>query len=131
RKGSKIGFVPTMGNLHAGHISLIRQSVSCCDFTVASIFVNPLQFSAGEDFDTYPRTLADDQPKLAEAGCDMLFTPTTDQLYPRGLEAHTKVVVPGLTRHHCGAHRAGHFDGVSTVVSMLLNIVQPTIAFFG
>lgn len=131
RQGATIGFVPTMGNLHAGHISLIEQSVKQCDFTVASIFVNPLQFAAGEDFDTYPRTLADDQIKLAEAGCDLLFTPTAEQLYPRGLEAHTKVIVPEVTRHHCGAHRAGHFDGVSTVVSILLNIVQPTVAFFG
>ncbi|WP_344806337.1 pantoate--beta-alanine ligase [Allohahella marinimesophila] len=131
QKGARIGFVPTMGNLHAGHISLIEQSVSRCDFTVASIFVNPLQFGAGEDFDTYPRTLADDQSKLVEAGCNLLFTPSTDQLYPRGLEAHTKVTVPEVTRHHCGAHRPGHFDGVSTIVNVLLNIVQPAVAFFG
>lgn len=125
------GFVPTMGNLHQGHISLVESAAQDCDFVTASIFVNPLQFGAGEDFETYPRTLEADAELLEAAGCTLLFTPDAHQLYPYGLDSATKVIVPDITRQHCGAHRAGHFDGVSTVVSILLNIVQPQKAWFG
>ncbi len=130
-EGQSIAFVPTMGNLHEGHIALITQAVERADFVVASIFVNPLQFGPNEDLDSYPRTLAADQSKLLEAGCKLLFTPTADEIYPQGMAQHTLVSVPGVSSGLCGGSRPGHFDGVSTVVCKLLNMVQPDIALFG
>ncbi|OZG70056.1 pantoate--beta-alanine ligase [Hahella sp. CCB-MM4] len=130
-QGKRIGFVPTMGNLHDGHIALVKQALSICDYVVTSIFVNPLQFGANEDLDKYPRTLEADKDRLVQAGNHALFLPKTDQIYPEGLDQHTKVVVPSLTQDHCGASRPGHFDGVTTVVSILFNMVQPDVAVFG
>ena len=130
-QGKRIGCVPTMGNLHEGHLSLVKYALEHADYIVSSIYVNPLQFGANEDLDNYPRTLQADQQLLANAGNHALFTPTTDQIYPQGSEHHTKVLVPELTCHHCGASRPSHFDGVSTVVNILFNMVQPDIAVFG
>jgi pantoate--beta-alanine ligase len=120
-----------MGNLHAGHVSLIEQARRGADFIVASIFVNPLQFGANEDLDSYPRTLAEDQQKLAAAGCNLLFTPTVTEMYPNGMHGQTRVVVPGVSEGLCGASRPGHFEGVATVVCKLFNMVQPDLAVFG
>jgi pantoate--beta-alanine ligase len=131
RGGQRIGLVPTMGNLHAGHVSLIEQARRGADFIVASIFVNPLQFGANEDLDSYPRTLAEDQQKLAAAGCNLLFTPTVTEMYPNGMHGQTRVVVPGVSEGLCGASRPGHFEGVATVVCKLFNMVQPDLAVFG
>ncbi|MBU6955422.1 pantoate--beta-alanine ligase [Hahella sp. HN01] len=130
-QGKRIGLVPTMGNLHAGHVSLVKQAKELCDYVVTSIFVNPLQFGANEDLDKYPRTLDADKEKLVAAGNHLLFTPEVSQLYPEGLERHTKVITPALSELHCGASRPGHFTGVTTVVSMLFNMVQPDVAIFG
>ncbi|ABC32912.1 pantoate--beta-alanine ligase [Hahella chejuensis KCTC 2396] len=130
-QGKRIGLVPTMGNLHAGHVSLVKQAKELCDYVVTSIFVNPLQFGANEDLDKYPRTLDADKEKLVAAGNHLLFTPEVSQLYPEGLERHTKVITPGLSELHCGASRPSHFTGVTTVVSMLFNMVQPDVAIFG
>ncbi|PMR75939.1 pantoate--beta-alanine ligase [Billgrantia endophytica] len=131
RHGRRIALVPTMGNLHQGHLALVETARRHADVVVATIFVNPLQFGAGEDLDAYPRTLADDQAKLEEAGCDLLFTPDTAMLYPRGLEEQTRVCVPAVSEGLCGGARPGHFDGVSTVVSILFNLAQPDVACFG
>ena len=130
-EGKRIGFVPTMGNLHSGHVALITKATQRVDFVVASIFVNPLQFGAGEDLDKYPRTLAADQEKLLEAGCSLLFAPTVEEMYPDGMAGQTRVSVPQLSEGLCGASRPGHFEGVATVVSKLFNMVQPDIAVFG
>lgn len=129
--GKRIGFVPTMGNLHAGHATLVTRAAEQADFVVASIFVNPLQFGAGEDLDKYPRTLAADQEKLLVAGCNLLFAPTVDEMYPGGMTVQTRVSVPQLSEGLCGASRPGHFEGVATVVSKLFNMVQPDLAVFG
>lgn len=129
--GKRIALTPTMGNLHEGHIALVRQAVAHSEFVVASIFVNPLQFGANEDLDTYPRTLAADQEKLAAAGCALLFAPGVAEMYPNGVDDQTRVVVPRVTEGLCGASRPGHFDGVSTVVCKLFNMVQPDLAIFG
>ena len=129
--GKRIGFVPTMGNLHSGHATLVTKAAQQADFVVASIFVNPLQFGAGEDLDTYPRTLAADQEKLLQAGCKLLFAPTVEEMYPGGTTGQTRVSVPHLSEGLCGASRPGHFEGVATVVSKLFNMVQPDIAVFG
>lgn len=130
-QGKRIGFVPTMGNLHEGHLQLIDQAKSCSDIVVSSIFVNPLQFAAGEDLDNYPRTLAEDQEKLTSRGCNFLFAPPDAEVYPHGREAQTQVEVPVISDMYCGASRPGHFRGVSTVVCKLFGMVQPDIAIFG
>ena len=129
--GKRIGFVPTMGNLHSGHAALVAKAAQRVDFVVASIFVNPLQFGAGEDLDKYPRTLAADQEKLLEAGCHLLFAPNVEEMYPDGMAGQTRVSVPQLSEGLCGASRPGHFEGVATVVSKLFNMVQPDLAVFG
>jgi pantoate--beta-alanine ligase len=129
--GHRVALVPTMGNLHAGHMSLIelaRQHASCC---VASVFVNPTQFGPNEDFGRYPRTPAEDSRALAAAGCDLLFMPDAGEMYPNGTQAGTRVQVPALAGILEGEHRPGHFDGVATVVLKLFNIVQPDVAVFG
>lgn len=132
QNGAKIGFVPTMGNLHAGHISLVKAAQQQCDKVIVSIFVNPLQFGQGEDFDCYPRTFKQDQKKLLEVQADAVFYPDVAQMYPNGQQAQTMVAVPEtLTDIWEGAIRPGHFDGVTTVVMKLLNMVLPDIAVFG
>ncbi len=129
--GKRIVFVPTMGNLHEGHIELVAQGLKQGDFVITSIFVNPLQFGANEDLDAYPKTLEQDQKKLATAGNHLVFAPPTSEIYPQGMNDQTKVIVPGITDPHCGESRPGHFTGVSTVVTMLFNMVQPDVAVFG
>lgn len=131
QSGQRIGLVPTMGNLHAGHISLIETARQHADFVVASVFVNPLQFGPNEDLDSYPRTLMDDQHKLQTAGCSLLFTPTEQLMYPHGMQGQTLVQVSGVSEGLCGGSRPGHFDGVATVVTKLFNMVQPDMAVFG
>ena len=127
----RVGFAPTMGNLHAGHIELINVIKQQSDVVVASIFVNPMQFGGNEDLDAYPRTLEADLAKLEASGTAAVFTPTTTDIYPDGVSQHTAVDVPGLTDVLCGASRPGHFRGVTTVVSKLLGIVRPHVAAFG
>ena len=129
--GGTVAFVPTMGNLHEGHLSLVRQGFAMAKHVIVSIFVNPLQFSPTEDLEAYPRTLKQDLEQLAGEGVALVFTPSVEDLYPSGLQAHTKVTVPGLTDVLCGRQRAGHFDGVTTVVCKLLNLVSADIALFG
>lgn len=134
-KQSHIAFVPTMGNLHAGHLSLVEKAKQHADFVVVSIFVNPLQFGEGEDLSSYPRTLAADSDKLKELGVDCLFTPSITEMYPDydGSALHQSMMItpPPIASTLCGASRPGHFDGVATVVMKLFNIVQPDIAIFG
>ncbi len=127
----RIAFVPTMGNLHAGHLKLVRHARSIAGRVVVSIFVNPMQFGPGEDYDSYPRTLADDTAALMRADADLLFVPAVSEIYPGDLDNTTRVVVPGLGEILCGAFRPGFFTGVATVVTRLLNLVQPDIAVFG
>ncbi|MBU1618174.1 MAG: pantoate--beta-alanine ligase [Gammaproteobacteria bacterium] len=129
--GERIAFVPTMGNLHQGHLQLVDTAKQHADRVIVSIFVNPMQFGANEDLDKYPRTLEQDCQGLTEHGADAVFTPTPQLIYPRGLDVQTYVEVPLLGDYHCGASRAGHFRGVSTIVSKLFNLVQPDIACFG
>lgn len=129
--GKRIGFVPTMGNLHDGHISLIDRARSDSDFVVSSIFVNPLQFNDASDLDRYPRTLPQDQERLTAAQCDLLFAPNVNEMYPKGQDAQSIVHVPVVSEGLCGGSRPGHFDGVSTVVTKLFNQVLPDVAFFG
>jgi len=126
-----IAFIPTMGNLHAGHMSLIEKGQSLSDRTICSIFVNPMQFGPNEDFNHYPRTLDRDLEMLEAAGCDLVYLPTASELYPEGLDKITQVQVTDLTNHYEGAHRPGHFTGVATVVLKLFNIVKPDVSIFG
>ena len=131
RDGLRVGFVPTMGNLHAGHHSLVHLARENVDRVVASVFVNPTQFGPNEDFARYPRTPQADVDGLAAAGCAVAWMPTVETMYPHGVEASVRVVVPGVTEVLEGAHRPGHFDGVATVVARLFNQVQPDVAVFG
>ena len=131
RQGLRIGFVPTMGNLHQGHLALIKQARETNDIVVCSIFVNALQFGLNEDWDKYPRTYQSDCDKLRESGCDYLFHPDDIEMYPNGLDTQSRVICPTMTDVLCGASRPGHFEGVTTVVSKLFNIVQPDEAVFG
>lgn len=130
-QGQSIVLVPTMGNLHRGHFVLIERARRLGDRVVASIFVNPTQFGPNEDFAAYPRTLERDIDGLHTAGCDLLFHPSIDELYPQGAEERVRIEIPGLGDILCGAFRPGHFSGVATVVTMLLNMVQPDVALFG
>ncbi|GGW83056.1 pantoate--beta-alanine ligase [Alteromonas halophila] len=130
-QGKTIGFVPTMGNLHHGHLTLIDEARRHCDVVIASIFVNPMQFGENEDLATYPRTLPEDKQHLTDHGADALFLPSVKAMYPRGLAQQTIVEVPGLSDVVCGASRPGHFRGVATVVCKLFNMVAPDHAFFG
>ncbi len=130
-KGQSVGFVPTMGNLHAGHQSLIRLARARADRVVASVFVNPTQFGPNEDFERYPRTLVQDQAVLADEDCDLLFAPDVATIYPYGAGHSVSLRVPQITEILEGAHRPGHFDGVATVVCKLFNLVQPDLAVFG
>lgn len=131
REGRRIGLVPTMGNLHAGHYSLVSLAREHADVVVASVFVNPTQFGPNEDFARYPRTPEDDAAGLAAAGCDALFLPTVEVLYPYGAERSVRVSVPELPDVLEGAIRPGHFDGVATVVAKLFNLTRPDVAVFG
>ncbi len=131
RRGGNVAFVPTMGNLHAGHLSLVREARKLADRVVVSIFVNPMQFAEGEDFDKYPRTLERDSEMLEGEGTDLLFAPSVDVMYPKPQAEQTRVEVPGISDVLCGACRPGHFVGVATVVCKLFNMVQPDVAVFG
>ena len=131
REGLRVGFVPTMGNLHAGHFSLVGLARTRADRVVASVFVNPAQFGPNEDFARYPRTPGQDAAGLDAAGCDLLWMPSLETMYPYGVENAVRMRVPGITDVLDGAHRPGHFDGVVTVVSRLFNQVQPDVAAFG
>ena len=131
KAGEKIAFVPTMGNLHRGHLELVRRGRQVAGKVVASVFVNPLQFGPTEDFNRYPRTLAADQKGLTAAKADLLFAPSAAEVYPKGMDGLAKVSVPGVSTILCGHFRPGHFDGVATVVSILFNLVQPDVALFG
>ncbi len=131
QQGFKVALVATMGNLHQGHIELIKQARQYADKVVASIFVNPLQFGQHEDLARYPRTLSDDQRALYHADCDLLFHPSVSLIYPNGTAAQTRIDVPSLSHILCGHSRPGHFQGVATVVAKLLHLVQPDVALFG
>ena len=128
-QGKTIGFVPTMGNLHQGHLDLVNKAAEMSDVVIVSIFVNPMQFGPHEDFDAYPRTLESDCNALANHPCHAVFAPTVREMYPKGV--NTEIDVPSLSTILCGHHRPGHFKGVATVVTKLLNIVQPNVAVFG
>ncbi len=131
RRGGNVAFVPTMGNLHPGHLALVKEARKIADRVVVSIFVNPMQFGEGEDFEKYPRTLEDDSRMLETEGTDLLFAPSVEVMYPKPESEQTRVEVPGLSRLYCGASRPGHFVGVATVVCKLFNMVQSDIAVFG
>lgn len=130
-KGHKIAFVPTMGNLHEGHLSLVLEARKRADIVICSIFVNPMQFGENEDLDAYPRTLKEDTKALESNTCDLLFAPNAKEVYPNGLGEQSRIEVPNLGDYHCGASRPGHFVGVATVVAKLFNMVQADIAIFG
>ena len=125
-----IGFVPTMGNLHEGHLNLVREARKICDVVVVSVFVNPIQFGPNEDFENYPRTLEQDSHLLADVGCDIVFAPSVEQMYGNKPRL-TNITVSEITNDLCGLQRPGHFDGVAVVVTKLFNMVQPNFAFFG
>lgn len=128
-QGHRIGFVPTMGNLHQGHLDLVHAAGQRSDCVVVSVFVNPMQFGPHEDFDAYPRTLDTDCTALTPSACEFVFAPSVREIYPKGV--NTEIDVPSLSTILCGHHRPGHFKGVATVVTKLLNIVQPNVAVFG
>lgn len=130
-EGRRIAFVPTMGNLHPGHVSLIEAARKYGDRFVSSIFVNPMQFGPNEDFAHYPRTPTQDERMLADAGCSLMFMPDVIEVYPNGSERATRIEVPGLSRILDGEFRPGHFEGVTTVVAKLFHIVEPDVAVFG
>lgn len=130
-RGERVAFVPTMGNLHEGHLELVHRAKGLAERALVSIFVNPLQFGPAEDFASYPRTLARDSALLAGVGADLLFVPPVTEMYPRPPSAQTRVEVPALSDVLCGASRPGHFVGVATVVCKLFNLVQPEVALFG
>lgn len=129
QQGHTIGFVPTLGNLHEGHMALIRAARAAADCVVASVFVNPMQFAANEDLDAYPRTLEADKEKLVAEGADFLFAPTAREMYPEGVS--TQITIPVLSNILCGASRPGHFTGVATICAKLFNIIQPNVSMFG
>ena len=129
--GEQIGFVPTMGNLHRGHLKFIDAAWQHADRVVVSIFVNPMQFNQSSDFENYPRTLEQDIEKLNPLEVNVLYTPDESSIYPEGMDKASKIVVPGLTEVLCGKFRPGHFEGVATVVAKLFNLVQPDVAVFG
>ena len=129
-RNPRVGFVPTMGNLHDGHLTLVREARANADFVVASIFINPLQFTPGSDYDQYPRSLDADFDHLVAQGADIVFAPSVAQMYPNG-HAAARVTVDELAAQLCGEFRPGHFAGVTTVVSMFFNLVQPDVAVFG
>jgi pantoate--beta-alanine ligase len=129
--GKRIALVPTMGNLHEGHLSLVKQAQEIADYIVVTIFVNPTQFVAGEDFDNYPRTLDEDLGFLEELDVDLVFVPDINEIYTSNLEVTAEVTVPELDSIYCGEYRPGHFKGVATIVTKLFNIVQPDVAIFG
>jgi pantoate--beta-alanine ligase len=129
--GQSIAFIPTMGNLHVGHMSLIEKGQSLSDRTICSIFVNPMQFGPNEDWDHYPRSLDSDLQQLEAIGCDLVYLPTASELYPEGLDKISQVQVTDLSNNFEGAHRPGHFTGVATVVLKLFNIVRPDVSVFG
>ncbi len=131
KEGRTVALVPTMGNLHQGHLELVRHAQGLADRVVVTLFVNPLQFAAGEDYHRYPRTLEADSQQLVAQGADLLFAPTAHEIYPRGMANITQVTVPKLGDILCGASRPGHFTGVATVVNLLFNLVQPQLAVFG
>ena len=131
RDAKRFAMVPTMGNLHAGHLALVREAHELADRTLVSIFVNPLQFGPNEDFGAYPRSMERDLDLLEAEGADLLFVPSVEAVYPGGREAQTRVEVPGLSDILCGASRPGHFAGVATVVCKLFNMAQPDVAVFG
>lgn len=131
QQGLKVALVPTMGNLHAGHTTLVERAHEYADRVVVSIFVNPLQFGPNEDFQAYPRTPKEDHQLLQQFHTDLLFAPEVSDLYPHGMHSHTKVEVPELSDLLCGAVRPGHFVGVATVVAKLFNVVEPDVALFG
>jgi pantoate--beta-alanine ligase len=131
QQGKRIAFVPTMGNLHSGHLTLVREAKQHADVVIVSIFVNPMQFDRAEDLVNYPRTLTDDCALLEQENVAVIFTPTPTIMYPKGLETQTYVEVPGISSLLEGAMRPGHFRGVSTVVTKLFNLVQPDLACFG
>lgn len=131
QQGEHIALVPTMGNLHAGHVSLVELAREHAERVVVSIFVNPTQFEEGEDFDEYPRTLERDTRRLKTASADLIFAPNVETMYPFGLEDATTVSVPRITENFCGASRPGHFDGVTSIVARLFALIQPDAAIFG
>lgn len=130
-EGEHVAIVPTMGNLHPGHVSLVEIAREHAERVVVTVFVNPTQFGEGEDFEEYPRSLERDTRRLKKVGADVLFTPTLESVYPFGVENATLVSVPGITENFCGQSRPGHFDGVTTVVARLFSLVQPDVAIFG
>ena len=129
--GERVVFVPTMGNLHAGHVSLIEAARWHGRRFVASIFVNPMQFGPNEDFAHYPRTPAQDSKMLSDAGCDLMFMPEVGEIYPNGADRATRIEVPDISNILCGEFRPGHFEGVATIVAKLFHIVDPDVAIFG
>ena len=131
QQGAQVSFVPTMGNLHQGHLTLVQEAQQHADISVVSIFVNPMQFNNQSDLDNYPKTLAEDCAKLEQAGVDIVFTPSANVIYPNGLNTQTFIEVPGMSDCLEGELRPGHFRGVSTIVTKLFNLVQPDVACFG